>query len=81
MLQVNELNLLFGKIIDRLNPNKNFEHYYPQLHNIIEKIVAHAQDFELLFAMVIYLLFTLTRLFKLVHIIFEEKFFRRISYL
>ncbi|XP_076674334.1 VPS35 endosomal protein-sorting factor-like isoform X1 [Andrena cerasifolii] len=48
---VNELNLLFGKIIDRLNPNKNFEHYYPQLHNIIEKIVAHTQDFELLFAM------------------------------
>ncbi|XP_076300982.1 VPS35 endosomal protein-sorting factor-like isoform X4 [Lasioglossum baleicum] len=48
---VNELNLFFGKIIDRLNPNKNFEHYYPQLQNIIEKIVAHTQDFESLLAM------------------------------
>ncbi|XP_076626675.1 VPS35 endosomal protein-sorting factor-like isoform X2 [Colletes latitarsis] len=48
---VNELNVFFGKIIDRLNPNKNFEHYYPQLQNIIEKIVAHKQDFESLFAM------------------------------
>ncbi|XP_076656449.1 VPS35 endosomal protein-sorting factor-like [Halictus rubicundus] len=48
---VNELNLFFGKIIDRLNPNKNFEHYYSQLQNIIEKIVAHTQDFESLLAM------------------------------
>ncbi|XP_076242977.1 VPS35 endosomal protein-sorting factor-like [Calliopsis andreniformis] len=47
----NELNLFFGKIIDRLNPNKNFEHYYTQLQSIIEKIVVHTQDFELLFAM------------------------------
>ncbi|XP_043258632.1 VPS35 endosomal protein-sorting factor-like isoform X2 [Colletes gigas] len=48
---VNELNVFFGKIIDRLNPNKNFEHYYPQLQNIIEKVVVHKQDFESLFAM------------------------------
>ncbi|XP_033326331.2 VPS35 endosomal protein-sorting factor-like [Megalopta genalis] len=48
---VNELNLFFGKIIDRLNPNKNFEHHYTQLQNIIEKIVAHTQDFESLLAM------------------------------
>ncbi|XP_053987502.1 VPS35 endosomal protein-sorting factor-like isoform X2 [Hylaeus volcanicus] len=48
---VNELNAFFGKIIDRLNPNKNFEHYYPQLQNIIEKVVVHKQDFESLFAM------------------------------
>ncbi|KZC14928.1 UPF0505 protein C16orf62 like protein, partial [Dufourea novaeangliae] len=48
---VNELNLFFGKLIDRLNPNKNFEHYYPQLQNIMEKVVAHTQDFESLFAM------------------------------
>nr|XP_031837161.1 VPS35 endosomal protein sorting factor-like isoform X1 [Nomia melanderi] len=47
---VNELNLFFGKIIDRLNPNKNFEHHYPQLQNIIEKVIAHTQDFESLFA-------------------------------
>ncbi|XP_076160323.1 VPS35 endosomal protein-sorting factor-like isoform X2 [Ptiloglossa arizonensis] len=48
---VNELNAFFGKIIDRLNPNKNFELYYPQLQKIIEKIVSYKQDFESLFAM------------------------------
>ncbi|CAK9796330.1 VPS35 endosomal protein-sorting factor-like [Anthophora quadrimaculata] len=48
---VNELNLFFGKIIDRLNPNKNFEHYYLQLQNIIEKVICHTQDFESLLAM------------------------------
>ncbi|XP_068975695.1 VPS35 endosomal protein-sorting factor-like isoform X4 [Bombus flavifrons] len=48
---VNELNLFFGKIIDRLNPNKSFEHFYPQLQNIIEKVVSHTQDFESLLAM------------------------------
>lgn len=52
VLQVNELNLFFGKIIDHLRPNKAFENYYPQLQNIIEKIVAHTQDFESLLAMV-----------------------------
>lgn len=52
VLQVNELNLFFGKIIDRLRPNKAFENYYPQLQNIIEKIVAHTQDFESLLAIV-----------------------------
>ncbi|KYM95630.1 UPF0505 protein C16orf62 like protein, partial [Cyphomyrmex costatus] len=46
-----ELNLFFGKIIDRLRPNKAFENYYSQLQNIIEKIVAHTQDFESLLAM------------------------------
>lgn len=53
VFQVHELNLFFGKIIDRLSPNKNFQHYYPELQSIIEKVVAHTQDFELLFAMVI----------------------------
>ncbi|CAK9815608.1 VPS35 endosomal protein-sorting factor-like [Anthophora plagiata] len=48
---VNELNLFFGKIIDRLNPNKNFEHYYLQLQNIIEKVISYTQDFESLLAM------------------------------
>ncbi|XP_003492666.1 VPS35 endosomal protein sorting factor-like isoform X1 [Bombus vosnesenskii] len=48
---VNELNLFFGKIIDRLNPNKSFEHFYPQLQNIIEKVISHTQDFESLLAM------------------------------
>lgn len=48
--------MFFGKIIDRLNPNKSFEHFYPQLQNIIEKVVSHTQDFESLLAMVIYLL-------------------------
>lgn len=51
--QVNELNLFFGKIIECLRPNKAFENFYPQLQNIIEKIVAHTQDFESLFAVVI----------------------------
>lgn len=65
MLQVNELNLFFGKIIDRLDPNKNFEQYYPQLQNIIEKVVSHAQDFESLLAVVIisYLLLLATLMF------------------
>lgn len=48
---VNELNLFFGKIIDHLRPNKAFENYYPQLQNIVEKIVGHTQDFESLLAM------------------------------
>ncbi|XP_076750545.1 VPS35 endosomal protein-sorting factor-like isoform X2 [Xylocopa sonorina] len=48
---VNELNVFFGKIIDRLNPNKSFEHFYPQLQNIVEKVVSHTQDFESLLAM------------------------------
>lgn len=52
VLQINELNLFFGKIIDHLRPNKVFENYYPQLQNIVEKIVAHTQDFESLLAMV-----------------------------
>lgn len=52
VLQVNELNLFFGKIIDHLRPNKAFENYYPQLQNIVEKIVGHTQDFESLLAMV-----------------------------
>lgn len=48
---VNELNLFFGKIIDRLNPNKTFENFYPQLQTIIEKVVRHTQDLESLLAM------------------------------
>lgn len=46
-----ELNLFFAKIIDRLSPNKTYEHYYPQLQTIVEKVVAHTQDFESLLAM------------------------------
>ncbi|KYN21342.1 UPF0505 protein C16orf62 like protein [Trachymyrmex cornetzi] len=59
-----ELNLFFGKIIDRLRPKKAFENYYPQLQNIIEKIVAHTQDFESLLAMSVinYLTFCVNRL-------------------
>ncbi|KYN41370.1 UPF0505 protein C16orf62 like protein [Trachymyrmex septentrionalis] len=61
-----ELNLFFGKIIDRLRPNKAFENYYSQLQNIIEKIVAHTQDFESLLAMtrsvINYLTFCVNRL-------------------
>jgi len=51
------LNLFFGKIIDQLRPNKAFENYYPQLQNIVEKIVTHTQDFESLLAMVIIFVF------------------------
>ncbi|KAK2587997.1 hypothetical protein KPH14_004073 [Odynerus spinipes] len=48
---VNELNLFLGQIIDRLSPNRTFEHYYPQLQTVVEKIVAYTQDFESLLAM------------------------------
>ncbi|XP_003704480.1 VPS35 endosomal protein-sorting factor-like isoform X2 [Megachile rotundata] len=48
---VNELNVFFGKIIDRLNPNKSFENHYLKLQSIIEKVVSHTQDFESLLAM------------------------------
>ncbi|XP_026666628.1 UPF0505 protein C16orf62 homolog isoform X2 [Ceratina calcarata] len=48
---VNELNTFFGKIIDRLGPNKSFEHFYPQLQNIVEKVISHTQDFESLLTM------------------------------
>lgn len=55
MLQVNELNLFFGKIIEHLRPNKAFENYYPQLQSIVEKTVAHTQDFESLLSVVMLL--------------------------
>ncbi|XP_001604914.2 VPS35 endosomal protein sorting factor-like [Nasonia vitripennis] len=46
-----EINLFLGEIINQLGPSRAFEHFYPQLQNIAEKIVANTQDFDSLLTM------------------------------
>lgn len=48
---VTELNQFLGAIINHLGSNRIFEQFYPQLQTIVEKIVAHTQDFESLLIM------------------------------
>lgn len=55
--QLKEINTLLGEIISQLNHNREFENYYPQLQSIVEKVVAHTQDFESLLTMVSVFLF------------------------
>ncbi|XP_011503755.1 PREDICTED: UPF0505 protein C16orf62 homolog [Ceratosolen solmsi marchali] len=46
-----EINLFLGEIINHLGPSREFEYFYPQLQNIIEKLVADAQDFDSILTM------------------------------
>ncbi|XP_051172865.1 VPS35 endosomal protein-sorting factor-like [Leptopilina boulardi] len=48
---VTELNQFLGAVINHLGSNRAFEQFYPQLQTIVEKIVAHTQDFESLLIM------------------------------
>ncbi|XP_033219620.1 VPS35 endosomal protein sorting factor-like [Belonocnema kinseyi] len=48
---ITELNQFLGAIISHLGTNRVFELFYPQLQTIVEKIVAHTQDFESLLIM------------------------------
>ncbi|XP_012275161.1 UPF0505 protein C16orf62 homolog isoform X2 [Orussus abietinus] len=46
-----ELNGYLGEIISHLTPNRSFEHFYPQLQNIVKKIIVRTQDLESLLTM------------------------------
>jgi len=51
--QAREVNTLLGDIINHMNVNRAFEHHYPQLQAVVERVLSHATDLESLFAMVI----------------------------
>lgn len=44
--------MVLGDIIDHLTPNRAYEQYYNQLKLIVQRILAHIQDYELLLVMV-----------------------------
>ncbi|XP_055850032.1 VPS35 endosomal protein sorting factor-like [Episyrphus balteatus] len=43
-----DVNNFLGEIKIRMNQNKAYENHYPQLQSILEKIVRHCKEFELL---------------------------------
>lgn len=51
-LQSREVNTFLGDVIRHMSPGRTFEQYYPQLQNIVDKVLNHTQDFESLFTMV-----------------------------
>jgi len=38
-----------------MTPERAYEHHYPQLQAIVNKVITHTQDFESLFSMVWYI--------------------------
>ncbi|XP_046425183.1 VPS35 endosomal protein-sorting factor-like [Neodiprion virginianus] len=48
---VTEVNFILGEIISHLIPNRAFEQHYSQMQTIVDKVVAHTQDYESLLTM------------------------------
>ncbi|GIY19382.1 VPS35 endosomal protein-sorting factor-like [Caerostris darwini] len=46
-----EVNTFLGDIIKHMSPNRAFEHHYPQLTRIVDRILAHMHDFSIIFSM------------------------------
>uniref|UniRef100_A0A0C9RKT3 CP062_0 protein n=1 Tax=Fopius arisanus TaxID=64838 RepID=A0A0C9RKT3_9HYME len=46
-----EINDYLGEIISHLSDNREFQHFYPQLQGIIERIISGPQEFESLLTM------------------------------
>lgn len=46
-----EVNTFLGDIIRHMTPERAYEHHYPQLQTIVNKVITHTQDFESLFSM------------------------------
>ncbi|RZF44922.1 hypothetical protein LSTR_LSTR013788 [Laodelphax striatellus] len=46
-----EINIFLGDIILHMTPNRVYEQFYPQLLNIVDKVVTNCADFESLFSM------------------------------
>ncbi|EDV22361.1 uncharacterized protein TRIADDRAFT_28863, partial [Trichoplax adhaerens] len=48
---VREVNKLLDDIIKHLQPDRAFEHFYPQLHSIVIRMLDHLHDFNAIFSM------------------------------
>lgn len=47
-----QINFIMNDILSHLTPNRAFEDHYPELKNVVERIVANVNDFEGLMTMV-----------------------------
>lgn len=45
-----EVNTILADVIKHMTPDRAFEDAYPQLKSVIEKVIAHLQDFAVLFS-------------------------------
>ncbi|XP_069503259.1 VPS35 endosomal protein-sorting factor-like isoform X3 [Ambystoma mexicanum] len=45
-----EVNTILADVIKHMTPDRAFEDAYPQLKSVIEKVIAHFQDFAVLFS-------------------------------
>ncbi|PNF32010.1 UPF0505 protein C16orf62-like protein [Cryptotermes secundus] len=46
-----EVNTFLGDIIRHMTPERAYEHHYPQLQAVVNKVLTHTRDFESLFTM------------------------------
>ncbi|RNA42489.1 hypothetical protein BpHYR1_036590 [Brachionus plicatilis] len=46
-----EINTLIGDIIKHVQPDRQFENFYPQLQSIVSKILTYVTDYNILFSM------------------------------
>ncbi|PNF32008.1 hypothetical protein B7P43_G06573 [Cryptotermes secundus] len=49
--QSREVNTFLGDIIRHMTPERAYEHHYPQLQAVVNKVLTHTRDFESLFTM------------------------------
>lgn len=54
-----QINFIMNDILSHLTPNRAFEEHYPELKNVVERIVCNVSDFEGLMTMVSWNVFTL----------------------
>lgn len=47
-----QINFIMNDILSHLTPNRAFEEHYPELKNVVERIVSNVSDFEGLMTMV-----------------------------
>ncbi|XP_018335730.1 UPF0505 protein C16orf62 homolog isoform X2 [Agrilus planipennis] len=46
-----ELNIILGNVIEHMSRKRIYENFYPQLKNVVQKVISFTQDFETLLAM------------------------------
>lgn len=47
-----QINFIMNDILSHMSPDREFERHYPELQNVVERIVANVTDFEGLLTMV-----------------------------
>lgn len=52
LFQSRDINFILGDLIEHMRPSRNYEKFYNELKIIVNKLVSHTQDFEMLLAMV-----------------------------